>query len=456
MQKYLNVKSMEKIIINVVDEWKRSSIAIKLLLIFCALTAFSSPMPQHITWFETIIAIGIFSSALVLAKSVLVKARAISFIKLCVAIASILIFVPAIVATLFHNSWMNVARDLLPSAFFLIIPICLFVQASSRTESNIFNLLAITLIFIGISEAFVFYIGLYRLIGNPVDIMYMITSGIQEVDAASVLNSENVVDTMSSFSQSMVLYQEKLADAFIRLYDPAVFFASITMSCAGLKLILWSWRSWFFGVVLLIIGMSIAFGFLILGLRANVVLYLIVISIYAAYHLKSPSFYLRVLPVLTLLILIVAPWVVDGISLLFLKQQTMGTNGKAGEWFAVIKQISTSFEEFLFGIGWGGTFYNPILNYPTRFTHSMVSFYLLKTGVVGVAALFLYVLVSVRVGITSAQVNDPDLRRIYVLATIPPLLIGLLFQPSYKILSFALVFTLFAFVAPSKKLKLTS
>lgn len=449
MLNYSKVKSMIKTGINPFNRLDASSTAVKLLLLFCALTAFSSPMPQNISWLELLMGIGIFSSFVIFAKPVLVKASESGLYKLYIAIITILLVVPSIGAFALHNSWMNVARDFLPVAFFLIVPICIFVHTSSNENSNVCNLLAITLVFIGVSETFAFYLGLYDLIGNPVNIMYKITNGIRVVDTVPSLAAANIAGATSDYSQEGIQYKIKMADAFIRMYDPAVFFASIAMSCTGLKFIFRSWRTWFFGVLLLVFGIGIAFGFLLLGLRANVLLYLVAVTIYAGYYIKTPGFYLRLLPVVVFLAIVMAPWVVDGISLLFLKQYTMGTNGKASEWLAVINQISTSVNGILFGLGWGGTFHNPILNYSTRFTHSMISFFILKTGIVGLVALFLYFFISIKVG-SNAHQNSPDLRRVYILSTIPPLLVGILFQPSYKILTFALIFTLFVTALPFK------
>lgn len=437
---------MLKSVQNIAKSWTELHVALKLLLLCSVLTAFSSPMPQYIGWLEIMIGTGLIAGASMLAKPILKFSSQNASFKNCLVMLAIILAVPMMVAIKHDNSWEDVARDFLPSAFLLSIPILFYMGASWEKDNCVCDLIAASLLIIGVSEACRFYTELHLLIGNPTNISKSMANGLEMIGLPAGSSLEYAAGSKSVvLTQDHLLYQRRMAEAMLRMYDPAPFFAAIAMSCVGLALMLNSWRGWLYGVLLFVLGAGIIHGFLLLALRANVVLYLIAMCIYAISLSKKPGFYLRIMPTLIVFAIATTPWLLEGVSLLLLKQNAVGSNGKVGEWVAVVKQIATSPGTLLAGLGWGGVFHNPILDQPTRFTHSLITFYLLKTGVIGLGCLIAYLYMSIRFFAISVKTRIGGLRKIYLLSSIPPLIVGLLFQPSYKILSYSLVLTIFAF-----------
>jgi multisubunit Na+/H+ antiporter MnhC subunit len=108
------------------------------------------------------------------------------------------------------------------------------------------------------------------------------------------------------------------------------------------------------------------------------------------------------------------------------------------ELYAVFGAISETPLTLLFGIGWGGLVHNPILTELTRFTHSLISFWLLKTGVIGFAVMMLFVTLLLRqINLKNIWVSSHRLAVLLAAAAI--IIIGLLFETTYKTLSFGLI-----------------
>lgn len=116
----------------------------------------------------------------------------------------------------------------------------------------------------------------------------------------------------------------------------------------------------------------------------------------------------------------------------------------------VVSTVFFSLQTTLFGIGWGGVLVNSIYsNEPTRFTHSILSFYLLKTGVVGLGILLTIMgLWFARLQKTGNSKSFDISRLILLISCIPPLLIGMLFEPTYKMLSYSVTLALFTLALP--------
>ena len=95
---------------------------------------------------------------------------------------------------------------------------------------------------------------------------------------------------------------------------------------------------------------------------------------------------------------------------------------------------------------------NPYLNAGTLYTHSILSFYLLKTGVIGLGALIAFVGLLIARTIEKGDKEPLSVHRLILLVScVPPLLIGVLFEPTYKMLSYGMVLALFALALPSFK-----
>jgi len=130
-------------------------------------------------------------------------------------------------------------------------------------------------------------------------------------------------------------------------------------------------------------------------------------------------------------------------SLLAEKTEIVGINGKFEEFELIIDILSDSWYGLLFGLGWGGVYYNPIIDGTVRFSHSIVGFYLLKTGLVGLVIMSSYVYwlakLYINVLLDAWRSDVTQLPLLFAIGSAP--IIALL-QPTYKTLGFGLLLTL--------------
>jgi hypothetical protein len=135
------------------------------------------------------------------------------------------------------------------------------------------------------------------------------------------------------------------------------------------------------------------------------------------------------------------------------KQEKFGINAKDQELYTVFKAVFSNFFRTLFGIGWGSVFNDPIVpGEEISYTHSGLSYFLLKTGLLGLLFFVLYIFYIFKSLLYSSSLYfsnhnlSKDNYRFHIsfkilvfLSSLSPILIGLLFQPSYKTLSFGVV-----------------
>lgn len=121
-------------------------------------------------------------------------------------------------------------------------------------------------------------------------------------------------------------------------------------------------------------------------------------------------------------------------DLFYEKQISHGFNNKDSEFSAVFEVMSLGFGVSLFGVGWGGVFYNPAYGMTMSNTHSLVSYALIKTGLIGMVAFSVY---GIRVIRDVLIILKYDIG--ITLASTSALTIGLLFQPTYKTLSYGVI-----------------
>jgi hypothetical protein len=119
------------------------------------------------------------------------------------------------------------------------------------------------------------------------------------------------------------------------------------------------------------------------------------------------------------------------------KQAVEGLSAKFVEFTYIIENVSNSVGLILFGHGWGSTYYNAVLGGDVRFTHSLLSYSLFKVGLLGLASVvvtcsFLVFRAARSVGFS--LFTDPA-----VLAGLSTIIIGLFFQPTYKVLTYGIV-----------------
>jgi hypothetical protein len=159
------------------------------------------------------------------------------------------------------------------------------------------------------------------------------------------------------------------------------------------------------------------------------------------YHAPARMAFLSL--ILISLSLPLLPVAAELIEIMRSKTMVFGLNMRAEEWAAVWQEIAQSPFSVLFGRGWGGTFQSPaVAGITVNFTHSLLSSSLLKTGVLGLLALMIYLAALVRQWSFVLKHHG-----ILALGLVGPFLIDVFLYASYKSLDFGfllLVVTAFA------------
>lgn len=116
------------------------------------------------------------------------------------------------------------------------------------------------------------------------------------------------------------------------------------------------------------------------------------------------------------------------------KTHKVGFNNRAQEFSAVWDVVTTNQATFLFGMGWGAQFDSPAVGgLSVNFTHNFFSYFLLKTGLVGVVCASAYIL-----GLCAVLVRVTLKNPAFGLALMAPILIDLTLYASFKSLDFGL------------------
>lgn len=129
------------------------------------------------------------------------------------------------------------------------------------------------------------------------------------------------------------------------------------------------------------------------------------------------------------------------------KTRLAGANTRWEEAEAAIGQALSSPTAFLFGQGWGALLANPAVGgWRVSYTHTLVTYAIAKTGVVGLCALIAYLggLAPRALALLRA---DPTLGW----AVVPPLLMALGLHTSFKYLDTGLLLTLMVLAAERRK-----
>lgn len=120
------------------------------------------------------------------------------------------------------------------------------------------------------------------------------------------------------------------------------------------------------------------------------------------------------------------------------KTALVGLNMRIQEALAVIKMVSGSFWEVLFGKGWGATLSSPAVGgLSVNFTHSLLTTYWLKTGLVGLACALVYLCV-----LGFRLVMMVNRYPVLVLAIAMPVVIDVFLYASFKSFDFGLLLLL--------------
>lgn len=120
------------------------------------------------------------------------------------------------------------------------------------------------------------------------------------------------------------------------------------------------------------------------------------------------------------------------------KTAAVGLNMRWNEARAVLDELDGSFPGALFGRGWGAAFASPATGGAVvNFTHSLITSYLLKTGLCGLALALIYLAC---LGLRLARLLP--VRPVLAVAIAGPVLIDIFLYASFKSLDFGLVLLL--------------
>lgn len=402
-----------------------------LLLISYGLVVFGSPMPPKITWLEILMGCGLLMGSILLIGLLSSEFQQQRSVKWCLGLTALLFLLPLVLGLIRGNALSDIARDIFPLTFLVVVPILLIYSASSANQYSIRTLIVTALVFVGICTAVTFFLGALNLVGSTDQIILMVQQHFAPIKTSQAIQA------------SLAFQTSQASQLLLKIYDPSMLFTSIFLSAWGIWLMVKSWSGLVLGAFLLGAGALIEYVFMILGLRAYTVSFVLAILAVCLTMWRERGLYLRLLPLFFVACIALWPQIEQILLLLWSKQQIVGTNGKVAEWISVINLVFSSPQTALFGIGWGGIYSNPILNETTRFTHSAISFYLLKSGVLGLTTLLSIIVILIfqvrQFGNSRAFTTS---RFILLVSCLPPLLIGVLLEPLYKMLSYGVILAL--------------
>ena len=229
--------------------------------------------------------------------------------------------------------------------------------------------------------------------------------------------------------------------------DPAVPFAGAFLTCYGIWLLIQ--RKIMFAAVML--GFAVFPWLAVLGtaLRAPLGLMLLaagittLIGIYKSKHkvFDGVVFAILILMAIGFLADRIGPAVGGAMDLMLQKQERVGQSGRLEEFAAVIDNADTV-PKLLFGEGWGGSMPNPTgLGAKFRFTHNVISYFILKSGLIGMVFVLVYLIWIARKFFSSLNFRSGSSITVFLSIGVV-LLIHLILEPGYKMLPLGIIFML--------------
>lgn len=433
--------------------FKGSSTIERLYLLACliisvtySLIIFSSPMPKSYGLIEYVMGFGLSLGSIILIYLIVLQRTQIEMKSIMVGIfVSYLLLVPLAIGLINKNHVSDIIRDIVPLLFFIVLPALFVYSANNSVVNKGCNILIIMVLLVGVISTLQFFYGINKIYGSPSSfVMAMKQELAGYIKEASKSKNQPQNSSLEEYINKDK-FDEKQTLVVLKLYEPSVLFTSVFFLTTAMKelLSIGDKRRILYGLLALIPGGLCAYANLVLGLRSYTALTILAITIYSLWFLISrKKVFLKLITFIWVSVLLLYPYIRDALGMLLLKQQAVGSNGKIEELKAIINTICQSTLSLLFGVGWGGVFENPILRMETRFSHSLISFYLLKTGIVGLSVLMLsFFIVSMFVG-RLKKVELSDNKIILLLASGSALLPGIFFEPTYKMLGYGLIISL--------------
>ena len=147
-----------------------------------------------------------------------------------------------------------------------------------------------------------------------------------------------------------------------------------------------------------------------------------------------------ILPIIAIAIIVIIfhSFIFDVVEKVALKTAQVGFNMRSQELQAVWDHISNDSISLIFGMGWGSSFSSPAVgDLNVAYTHSLLSYMLLKTGLagLGLTCLYLFFIFEKLARLVFSKAVSAN-------ALVWPFLIPIFFYASYKSLDYGLILTL--------------
>ena len=233
------------------------------------------------------------------------------------------------------------------------------------------------------------------------------------------------------------------------LNAPSVLFAAVALPMAALGLVVrGGWWRRAAAVVLLVPAM------LCLGALAGAV-HRMALGLAVLGCLASVPWWWRRAPVAVLAgglavgacVLLFGDVVAGALAQVAAKSRLIGANARFDEISAVLEQVTRSLPAFLLGDGWGALVANPAVGgWRVGYTHTLLSYALLKTGLLGVLALVAYLAALVPSAWALLRADPP-----LAVAVLAPLAMALGAHTSFKYLDCGLLLTLMVLAAENAR-----
>ncbi len=312
------------------------------------------------------------------------------------------LIVPSVTGVLYGYGLTEIFRDVVPFLF-LLLPVFLYSLLVQKKDYAFFftvAVIALGVLFAGrvIMPLFLLYHGVSWRIEQPADPFYLANSPTVLFAALLLLGLAG-----------RRIYEKVSIKSFLQ--------SSSFMALAFLPM-----------MAMLLVTQRASIGFV--GL--TVLLLLSMALMYRPYKVLFPLFVLLAMAVLFW------PFIHDVMQALAHKTALVGGNMRWREAMAVLQEVDGSFLTILFGKGWGASFVSPAVGGMTvSFTHNLVTSFLLKSGLCGVA-LVLFYLGFVARALLRLFFKAP----VMALALAGPFCIDFFLYASFKSLDFGLVLLL--------------
>jgi len=442
---------------------KNELLPYQVLVFSYILVIFSYPMPPRPGMVEVLMGIGLSIGCLMLFRKYLQHAmwhNRGAMVSILAALA--LILYPLVMGLVSGNTHGNIIRDVFPMLFLLVlIPLVSYSVLQNEARKVVRTILG-GILFVGIVSTSEFMVGAIQEYGSLHNMSASFSNSYhtqEPTDAPrKVLKEQEPTDAPRKVLKELddfgrIVSPDNFSVMALHIFEPAVLFTAIFCGCLAMTRL--SSRQFVQAAIFAVLSIITAYGMVVLRSRAPSFLWATMLMLFLSIMIarSNPKKRTRIVAIASVMLAVVIFFSWDLIILLIQKQMAVGLNGKNTEWLAVINTISKDSLHLLFGYGWGAEFYPGYQSFPARFTHSVVSFILLKSGVVGLftfAAIYFQLIANFVRGLKTSTL---DLEQwAIVLAAVATMCIGLILEPTYKMLGYSFIAILWLVSVPNSRI----